>query len=161
MSGFRLFFVSLLLVWFIAMPHKSACAHEKSVPQVSSQVVSIEAGQHLEQGFAHKPVLAKSIKINVPRTGAKSGIPPEQDNIDESLAPGFNASRSALFLHLLQTHPEFGLIWEFEFTQPLKQLLAPPEFILALPWYLRLESYASSRLSGWKDANLLYLWLIP
>ncbi len=65
-------------------------------------------------------------------------------------------SNSSVFLHQLQVEPNYTEIFEFSPPSLARELfLQPLEPAVSPPWYTAYEG-TKSRLSGWKDANLLY-----
>ncbi|MGO2010861.1 MAG: hypothetical protein ACTH7Q_11355 [Pseudoalteromonas sp.] len=81
--------------------------------------------------------------------------------------PGFKpvlvrlvVSNSSLFLYQNQTEPNYTPIFEF-FTPSFARALylKPLEPPITLPWFTAYNG-KKSRLSGWKDANLLYRGVI-
>lgn len=81
----------------------------------------------------------------------------------EQNSPGFEpthfrlvVSNSSLFLHQIQVEPNYTPIFEFFTPSLAKELfLQPLEPPIKHPWYTAYKK-EKSRLSGWKDANLLY-----
>jgi len=80
---------------------------------------------------------------------------PKQSDF-ESVQFRLALSNSSLFLHQVQVEPNYTSIFEF-FTPSLARelYLKPLEPPITRPWYTAYEG-KKMRLSGWKDANLLY-----
>lgn len=65
-------------------------------------------------------------------------------------------SNSSLFLNQVQVEPNYTPVFEFFTPSLAKELfLQPLEPPIRQPWYIAYEG-KKTRLSGWKDANLLY-----
>ncbi|HAG40934.1 MAG TPA: hypothetical protein DCL33_13725, partial [Pseudoalteromonas sp.] len=56
-----------------------------------------------------------------------------------------------------QSEPEYDVVFEFFAHTHFREIyLSPNAFIAQQPWYTLVTHSKKSRLSGWKDANLLY-----
>ncbi|MBQ4832291.1 hypothetical protein J8L70_03465 [Pseudoalteromonas sp. MMG010] len=67
------------------------------------------------------------------------------------------ASNTFYFLHHFQNEPQYDVVFEF-FAQPLQRqiFLSPTATDIISAWYTMQGKRKNSRLSYWKDANLLY-----
>ena len=71
--------------------------------------------------------------------------------------PRLTANNSFLFLHSAQGDPEYAVVYEFFVQNALRHIYLPPQAVtIRQPWYTWVFKSKKSRLSGWKDANLLY-----
>lgn len=71
--------------------------------------------------------------------------------------PRLTANNSFLFLHGLQTEPQYEVVHEFFAQHLFRQIFLPHVRVKTVqPWYILVYKSKKSRLSGWKDANLLY-----
>ncbi|MGB2708773.1 MAG: hypothetical protein WBC41_11580 [Pseudoalteromonas nigrifaciens] len=87
---------------------------------------------------------------------AKQQTKPNKTAFD-ALQPRLTASNSSLFLFSAQTEPEYDVIYEFFIHTLARQFYLQPKAIsTALPWYTVVSNSKKSRISGWKEANLLY-----
>jgi hypothetical protein len=60
-------------------------------------------------------------------------------------------------LHTVQSEPEYDVVFEFFAQHLVRQIFLRPQAVNAIqPWYTLVHNSKKSRLSGWKDANLLY-----
>ncbi|WP_372761677.1 hypothetical protein [Pseudoalteromonas sp.] len=75
----------------------------------------------------------------------------------ESLQPRRAAGQAANALHCAEKEPEYDVIFEFFTTTLAKQLYLQPKAVNnEPPWYALPFNRKKLRVSGWKDANLLY-----
>ena len=71
--------------------------------------------------------------------------------------PRLTASNSSLFLHTVQSEPEYDVVFEFFAQNLVRHIFLRPRAINPIqPWYTLVTNSKKSRLSGWKDVNLLY-----
>ena len=99
--------------------------------------------------ISHPPILVKVLH-------AKQQTKPNKTAFD-ALQPRLTASNSSLFLFSAQTEPEYDVIYEFFIHTLARQFYLQPKAIsTALPWYTVVSNSKKSRISGWKEANLLY-----
>ncbi|WP_338411116.1 MULTISPECIES: hypothetical protein [Pseudoalteromonas] len=100
-------------------------------------------------GISHPSILVKVLH-------AKQQTKPNKTAFD-ALQPRLTASNSSLFLFSAQTEPEYDVIYEFFIHTLARQFYLQPKAIsTALPWYTVVSNSKKSRISGWKEANLLY-----
>ncbi|WP_404340276.1 hypothetical protein [Pseudoalteromonas mariniglutinosa] len=73
-----------------------------------------------------------------------------------ALQPRLTASSASLFLYPSQVETDYHLVFEF-FAATLDKglFLSLVNKALSIPWFI-LTRNTKTRLSGWKDANLLY-----
>lgn len=99
--------------------------------------------------ISHPSILVKVLH-------AKQQTKPNKTAFD-ALQPRLTASNSSLFLFSAQTEPEYDVIYEFFIHTLERQFYLQPKAIsTALPWYTVVSNSKKSRISGWKEANLLY-----
>ncbi|TMO01464.1 hypothetical protein [Pseudoalteromonas sp. S558] len=71
--------------------------------------------------------------------------------------PRLIANNSSLFLHTVQSEPEYDVVFEFFAQNLVRHIFLPPRAVNPIqPWYMLVTNSKKSRLSGWKDVNLLY-----
>lgn len=71
--------------------------------------------------------------------------------------PRLTANNSSLFLHTVQSEPEYDVVFEFFAQNLVRHIFLPPRAVNPIqPWYTLVTNSKKSRLSGWKDVNLLY-----
>ncbi|MEZ7491616.1 hypothetical protein QO198_08635 [Pseudoalteromonas distincta] len=71
--------------------------------------------------------------------------------------PRLTANNSSLFLHTVQSEPEYDVFFEFFAQNLVRHIFLRPRAINPIqPWYTLVTNSKKSRLSGWKDVNLLY-----
>ena len=71
--------------------------------------------------------------------------------------PRLTANNSSLFLHTVQSEPEYDVVFEFFAQNLVRHIFLRPRAINPIqPWYTLVTNSKKSRLSGWKDVNLLY-----
>ncbi|MBB1274995.1 hypothetical protein [Pseudoalteromonas sp. SR43-3] len=71
--------------------------------------------------------------------------------------PRLTANNSSLFLHTVQSEPEYDVVFEFFAQNLIRHIFLRPRAINPIqPWYTLVTNSKKSRLSGWKDVNLLY-----
>jgi len=71
--------------------------------------------------------------------------------------PRFTANNSSLFLYNEQSEPQYDVIFEFFAHTITEQIYLQSQPVnKPKPWYTLVSKSKKSRLSGWKDANLLY-----
>jgi hypothetical protein len=79
----------------------------------------------------------------------------------EAHQPRLIASNSSLFLYGVQTEPQYDVVYEFFALTIAKQIYLKSQPVNApQPWYTLVSKSKKLRLSGWKDANLLYTAVI-
>ncbi|WP_062568943.1 hypothetical protein [Pseudoalteromonas arabiensis] len=94
------------------------------------------------------PVISQTHAVEHPKPVKPSGF--------DTLVPRLTASNSSLFLYHSQVDPDYELLIEFFAEDWGKEhFLAPPGAVREIPWFA-LATQRKSRISGWKDANLLY-----
>ena len=72
--------------------------------------------------------------------------------------PRLTANNSFLFLHSAQGDPEYDVVHEFFALNGCRHIFLRPQAVtINQPWYTWVFKSKKSRLSGWKDANLLYI----
>ncbi|WP_282131090.1 hypothetical protein [Pseudoalteromonas aliena] len=75
----------------------------------------------------------------------------------DAYQPRLTANNSSLFLHTVQSEPEYDVVFEFFAQNLVRHIFLPPRAVNSIqPWYTLITNSKKSRLSGWKDANLLY-----
>ena len=75
----------------------------------------------------------------------------------EAHQPRLTANNSSLFLHTVQSEPEYDVVFEFFAQNLVRHIFLRPRAINPIqPWYTLVTNSKKSRLSGWKDVNLLY-----
>ena len=71
--------------------------------------------------------------------------------------PRLTANNSSLFLHTVQSEPEYDVVFEFFAQNLVRHIFLRPRAVNPIqPWYTLVTNSKKSRLSGWKDVNLLY-----
>ena len=71
--------------------------------------------------------------------------------------PRLTANNSSLFLHTVQSEPEYDVVFEFFAQNLVRHIFLRPRAVNPIqPWYTFVTNSKKSRLSGWKDVNLLY-----
>ncbi|WP_405600666.1 MULTISPECIES: hypothetical protein [unclassified Pseudoalteromonas] len=71
--------------------------------------------------------------------------------------PRLTAHNSSLFLHAVQSEPEYDVVFEFFAQNLVRHIFLRPRAVNPIqPWYTLVTNSKKSRLSGWKDVNLLY-----
>ena len=71
--------------------------------------------------------------------------------------PRLTANNSSLLLHTVQSEPEYDVVFEFFAQNLVRHIFLRPRAINPIqPWYTLVTNSKKSRLSGWKDVNLLY-----
>ncbi|MBH0067940.1 hypothetical protein [Pseudoalteromonas sp. NZS100] len=71
--------------------------------------------------------------------------------------PRLTANNSSLFLHTVQNEPEYDVVFEFFAQNLVRHIFLRPRAVNRIqPWYTLVTNSKKSRLSGWKDVNLLY-----
>ena len=71
--------------------------------------------------------------------------------------PRLTANNSSLFLHTVQSEPEYDVVFEFFAQNLVRHIFLRPRAVNRIqPWYTLVTNSKKSRLSGWKDVNLLY-----
>ncbi|EWH07285.1 hypothetical protein AT00_06255 [Pseudoalteromonas lipolytica SCSIO 04301] len=120
-------------------------AQSLAAPSTDSPLVATKFYQ-LE--LTKPPIIAHKQVIVHPKPLEKSGF--------DTLLPRLTASNSSLFLYHSQVDPDYELLIEFFAENWGKaHFLAPPKRAQTVPWFA-ITSARKSRISGWKDANLIY-----
>lgn len=122
-----------------------------SLDTTSLDATSLDATSlgNVSLGISHPSILVKVLH-------AKQQTKPNKTAFD-ALQPRLTASNSSLFLFSAQTEPEYDVIYEFFIHTLARQFYLQPKAIsTALPWYTVVSNSKKSRISGWKEANLLY-----
>lgn len=122
-----------------------------SLDTTSLDTTSLDATSlgNVSLGISHPSILVKVLH-------AKQQTKPNKTAFD-ALQPRLTASNSSLFLFSAQTEPEYDVIYEFFIHTLARQFYLQPKAIsTALPWYTVVSNSKKSRISGWKEANLLY-----
>lgn len=122
-----------------------------SLDTTSLDATSLDATSlgNVSLGISHPSILVKVLH-------AKQQTKPNKTAFD-ALQPRLTASNSSLFLFSAQTEPEYDIIYEFFIHTLARQFYLQPKAIsTALPWYTVVSNSKKSRISGWKEANLLY-----
>ncbi|MGO2349527.1 hypothetical protein [Pseudoalteromonas nigrifaciens] len=122
-----------------------------SLDATSLDATSLDATSlgNVSLGISHPSILVKVLH-------AKQQTKPNKTAFD-ALQPRLTASNSSLFLFSAQTEPEYDVIYEFFIHTLGRQFYLQPKAIsTALPWYTVVSNSKKSRISGWKEANLLY-----
>ncbi|PCC12778.1 hypothetical protein [Pseudoalteromonas sp. JB197] len=122
-----------------------------SLDATSLDTTSLDATSlgNVSLGISHPSILVKVLH-------AKQQTKPNKTAFD-ALQPRLTASNSSLFLFSAQTEPEYDVIYEFFIHTLARQFYLQPKAIsTALPWYTVVSNSKKSRISGWKEANLLY-----
>ncbi|MEL0654708.1 hypothetical protein V6257_06695 [Pseudoalteromonas issachenkonii] len=71
--------------------------------------------------------------------------------------PRLTANNSSLLLHTVQSEPEYDVVFEFFAQNLVRHIFLRPRAVNRIqPWYTFVTNSKKSRLSGWKDVNLLY-----
>lgn len=148
MIRFRLIFTALLFVVALFSAHGNAVGADKTDHQQGYSFTSLSSELNYEYSLKSTPFVQHTSVKHLDSQQNEPGIEPVQFRLV--------VSNSSLFLHPAQAEPNY--IPTFEFFAPslakalFLQPLAPP---ITQPWYTVYEG-RKSRLSGWKDANLLY-----
>lgn len=122
-----------------------------SLDTTSLDATSLDATSlgNVSLDISHPSILVKVLH-------AKQQTKPNKTAFD-ALQPRLTASNSSLFLFSAQTEPEYDVIYEFFIHTLARQFYLQPKAIsTALPWYTVVSNSKKSRISGWKEANLLY-----
>ncbi|MGO2562428.1 MAG: hypothetical protein ACTH7I_01105 [Pseudoalteromonas nigrifaciens] len=122
-----------------------------SLDATSLDTTSLDATSlgNVSLDISHPSILVKVLH-------AKQQTKPNKTAFD-ALQPRLTASNSSLFLFSAQTEPEYDVIYEFFIHTLARQFYLQPKAIsTALPWYTVVSNSKKSRISGWKEANLLY-----
>jgi len=122
-----------------------------SLDTTSLDATSLDATSlgNVSLDISHPSILVKVLH-------AKQQTKPNKIAFD-ALQPRLTASNSSLFLFSAQTEPEYDVIYEFFIHTLARQFYLQPKAIsTALPWYTVVCNSKKSRISGWKEANLLY-----
>lgn len=122
-----------------------------SLDTTSLDTTSLDATSlgNVSLDISHPSILVKVLH-------AKQQTKPNKTAFD-ALQPRLTASNSSLFLFSAQTEPEYDVIYEFFIHTLARQFYLQPKAIsTALPWYTVVSNSKKSRISGWKEANLLY-----
>ncbi|MEJ2911993.1 hypothetical protein [Pseudoalteromonas sp. C12FD-1] len=145
MFNVRVFITAFLLFCALFSVQSSAqCATHK----LNTVAISLSVFADSVDLTKTQPI-SKSVKGSEHKKTHQTGFDAHQ--------PRLTASNSSLFLHATQSEPEYDLVFEF-FAQTLfREIhLRPNAFVVQQPWYTLVSHSKKSRLSGWKDANLLY-----
>ncbi|KTF18472.1 hypothetical protein [Pseudoalteromonas sp. H105] len=154
MIHLRFIIIALLIVFSLLSVHASN--HVGVSKEVESAVsftsVKLDHWQRISSTQVEflsplAPVLVESTK-HIASHPKESGFEPVQFRLA--------LSNSSLFLHQVQVEPNYTPIFEFFKASLARELyLKPLEPPITRPWYTAYEG-KKTRLSGWKDANLLY-----
>lgn len=165
MFKFRLFLTAFLLITALFSACSEAAPVKHGLNTANSTLISaafsaapfsldatsLDATSlgNVSLGISHPSILVKVLH-------AKQQTKPNKTAFD-ALQPRLTASNSSLFLFSAQTEPEYDVIYEFFIHTLARQFYLQPKAIsTALPWYTVVSNSKKSRISGWKEANLLY-----
>lgn len=155
MFKFRLFLTAFLLITALFSACSEAAPVKHGLNTANSTLIStaFSAGNFSLDttllDISHRSTLVKVLH-------AKQQTKPDKTAFD-ALQPRLTASNSSLFLFSAQTEPEYDVIYEFFIHTLARQFYLQPKAIsTALPWYTVVSNSKKSRISGWKEANLLY-----
>ncbi|WP_350544082.1 hypothetical protein [Pseudoalteromonas sp. 5-MNA-CIBAN-0065] len=160
MFKFRLFLTAFLLITALFSACSEAAPVKHGLNTANSTLTSaafsaapfsldITSLGNVSLGISHPSILVKVLH-------AKQQTKPNKTAFD-ALQPRLTASNSSLFLFSAQTEPEYDVIYEFFIHTLARQFYLQPKAIsTALPWYTVVSNNKKSRISGWKEANLLY-----
>ncbi|TMO72683.1 hypothetical protein CWC16_04770 [Pseudoalteromonas sp. S3776] len=145
MFNVRVFITAFLLFCALFSVQSSAqCATHKLNTATSSLSMLADSVD-----LAKTLPISKSVKGNEHKRTHQTGFDAHQ--------PRLTASNSSLFLHAAQSEPEYDVVFEFFAQRLVRQIFIRPQAVNAIqPWYTLVYHSKKSRLSGWKDANLLY-----
>ncbi len=142
----------LLVVALLSAQVASGVSVNKTYSIVSLSSIKLDYGQFIDK--AHSVSLSALTTAPVKYDKHIDEQPKQSDF--ESVQFRLALSNSSLFLHQVQVEPNYTPIFEFFTPSLARELylkpLAPP---ITRPWYTAYEG-KKNRLSGWKDANLLY-----
>ena len=142
---------TLISAAFSATPFSARSPLISSLDTTSLDATSLGATSlgNVSLDISHPSILVKVLH-------AKQQTKPNKTAFD-ALQPRLTASNSSLFLFSAQTEPEYDVIYEFFIHTLARQFYLQPKAIsTALPWYTVVSNSKKSRISGWKEANLLY-----
>jgi len=160
MFKFRLFLTAFLLITALFSACSEAAPVKHGLNTANSTLISaafsaapfsLDATSlgNVSLDISHPSILVKVLH-------AKQQTKPNKTAFD-ALQPRLTASNSSLFLFSAQTEPEYDIIYEFFIHTLARQFYLQPKAIsTALPWYTVVSNSKKSRISGWKEANLLY-----
>lgn len=160
MFKFRLFLTAFLLITALFSACSEAAPVKHGLNTANSTLISAAFSaapfsldttslDTTSLGISHPSILVKVLH-------AKQQTKPNKTAFD-ALQPRLTASNSSLFLFSAQTEPEYDVIYEFFIHTLARQFYLQPKAIsTALPWYTVVSNSKKSRISGWKEANLLY-----
>ncbi len=145
MFKFRVFLATCLFfaALFSVQSHAMGVKHELNSNQSSySHVVNVE-------NLTIAPTPLKSLGNLQHKNSKHSEFAAHQ--------PRLTANNSFLFLHSAQGDPEYDVVHEFFALNGCRHIFLRPQAVtINQPWYTWVFKSKKSRLSGWKDANLLY-----
>ena len=145
MFKFRVFLATCLFfaALFSVQNHAMGVKHELNSNQSSySHVVNVE-------NLTNAPPPLKSLGNLQHKNSKHSEFAAHQSRL--------TANNSFLFLHSAQGDPEYDVVHEFFALNGCRHIFLRPQAVtINQPWYTWVFKSKKSRLSGWKDANLLY-----
>ncbi|WP_058373289.1 hypothetical protein [Pseudoalteromonas translucida] len=160
MFKFRLFLTAFLLITALFSACSEAAPVKQDLNTANSTLIStafsaenflLDATSlgNVSLDISHPSILVKVLH-------AKQQTKPDKTAF-AALQSRLTASNSSLFLFSAQTEPEYDVIYEFFIHTLARQFYLQPKAInTALPWYTVVSNSKKSRISGWKEANLLY-----
>jgi len=127
----------------------------------SLQSNAVQVSQNLNPAVSSHILFTDAIDITKTKPTKKSSDAPAHKKTQhtdfDSHQPRLTASNTSLFLHTVQSEPEYDVVFEFFAQHLVRQIFLRPQAVNAIqPWYTLVHNSKKSRLSGWKDANLLY-----
>jgi hypothetical protein len=145
MFKFRVFLTVLLLLAALFSVQSQAMGDSHNLTtHVSASTVLTELND-----FSKTPPIAKSHSDQQHKKSHQTGLDAHQ--------PRLTANNSSLFLHSMQSEPEYDVVFEFFAQHLVRHIFLRPTAVKPIqPWYTLLTHSKKSRLSGWKDVNLLY-----
>lgn len=121
--------------------------------------VKVSAPTALDSDISFDENLSQKLSKSLPKNITTQSIALEEESNDELyIHPRITRASTSSFSSELQTSPYYVLVIEFfaiKLTAGLYKNLANPPLIV--DWFEQLSAKStSSRISGWKDSNLLY-----
>ena len=145
MFKFREFLTAfLLLAAFFSVQSNAMGASQNLNINISTQVSLIDIGD-----LTKIQPISKSVDTAQHKKTHQTDFDAHQ--------PRLTANNSSLFLHTVQSEPEYDVVFEFFAQNLVRHIFLRPRAINPIqPWYTLVTNSKKSRLSGWKDVNLLY-----
>jgi len=138
----------LLLAALFSVQSNAAQTTQNLNPAVTSHILFTDAVDITKTKSVTKSV-TESAGVPAPKKTHQTDFSAHQ--------PRLTANNSSFFLHSVQSEPEYDVVFEFFAQHLVRQIFLRPQAVNAIqPWYTLVTHSKKSRLSGWKDANLLY-----